>query len=112
MNTIRDYTEAIRTRVCTECLLPSGMGLCGTGSPEECPLNKFLPQAIDAVNLGKSKSILEYFRSLHKREASNGVDDRIISNEEALWFEEFLPLIEVAVGEATSKGWKRVDRFH
>ncbi len=113
MNTIRDYTEAIRSRVCTECLLPSGMGLCGTGSPEECPLNSFLPRAIDAVNLGKSKSIVEFFKSLHVRDESNRNDDRVVSSEEARWLEEFLPLIEVAVEEVKAKGrTKKMDRIH
>lgn len=112
MNTIRDYSESIRTRVCTECLLPAGTGLCGTGSPEQCPLNKFLPRAIDAVNLRKSTSILEYFRSLHKRDASNGEDGMVISDEEALWFREFLPFIEAAVEEVASKAWMRFNREH
>lgn len=112
MNTLRIHTEAIRTRVCTECLLPSGMGLCGTGAPEDCPLNRFLPRAIDAVIRGEEKSILDYFKSLHRSDAPEDSDDRVVTHEEALWLEEFLPLIEVAVEESGNRDAKRSERFH
>ncbi len=107
MNTMNEYEEAVRTAVCTECIYPTGMGMCGCGQWKECPLNRFLPQAIDAVNAGRSASLIEYFREFleatHSSESERQEGNRMPPTD-AAWFERFLPLIAVAVEEVRSRG--------
>ncbi|HEX9615161.1 MAG TPA: hypothetical protein VGA55_06625 [Bacteroidota bacterium] len=100
MKRMTEYEEAVRTAVCTECLYPSGIGNCGCGQWKECPLNKFLPQAIDAVMTGKSASLVEYFRQFladMKLRRGEGSEAEGMPREEAEWFEKYLPVIAEAV---------------
>lgn len=102
MNRMNEYEEAIRTAVCTECIHPSGTGLCGTGQWKDCPLNKFLPQAIDAVNAGRSASLIDYFMELLEATLHNESElpeGSRMPAEDVAWFERFLPLIAEVVGE-------------
>ena len=99
MNKMTSIEEAVRTVVCTECLSPAGIGKCGCGEWKECPLNKFLPQALDAVLTGKSPSLVEYFRhflaDMKARRSEIPATGRI-PEEDLEWFERFLPIIAEA----------------
>jgi len=108
---MNEYEEAVRTAVCTECIYPTGIGPCGHGQWKECPLNRFLPQAIDAVNAGRSASLIEYFREF--LEATRGEEsERHEGNRmppgDAAWFDRFLPLIAQAVDEVKSRNLARL----
>lgn len=95
-----EVEEAIRTAVCTDCLYPTGIDPCGCGQWRDCPLNRFLPQAIDAVNAGKSPSLIDYFRGLllaTRDQASELFEGSRMPAEDAAWFERFLPVIAEAV---------------
>lgn len=111
MNTLNEFEEAVRTTVCTECLSPAGIGPCGHGQWKECPLNRFLPQAIDAVNAGRSPSLLEYFREFLEAtqgEESERHEGTRMPPEDAAWFDRFLPLIAEAVEEVKSRKLERL----
>ena len=100
MKQMNAVEEAVRTAVCTECIYPTGIGPCGCGQWKECPLNRFLPQAIDAVNAGKSPSLIEYFKGLllaTRDQASELFEGSRMPAEDAEWFERFLPVIAEAV---------------
>ncbi len=102
MKRMTEYEEAIRTAVCTDCIYPSGIGMCGCGQWKECPLNRFLPQAIDAVTSGKSASLVDYFKDflaeMRTRESELPESSRM-PPEDREWFERFLPVITQAVEE-------------
>lgn len=106
MKPMTEYEEAIRTAVCTDCIYPSGIGMCGCGQWKECPLNKFLPQAIDAVTSGKSASLVDYFKDflseMGTREAELPEASRMPAEDRA-WFERFLPVITQAVEEVKAR---------
>ena len=106
MKALSEYEEAVRTIVCTECIYPTGIGICGCGQWKDCPLNRFLPQAIDAVNAGRSPSLLEYFTEF-LRVTRDGAGELPEGNrmppEDAAWFDRFLPLIAEAVEEVKSR---------
>lgn len=104
MNQLQAHEEAIRSQVCADCIYPSGSGICGTGRSEDCPLNTLLPRAVKAVKNGRSASILEYFRSLRvARENRNGNIDTLISQDDAQWLKNSLPLIAAAVEDADGR---------
>lgn len=102
MKQMTNFEEAVRTAVCAECLYPAGIGKCGCGEWKECPLNKFLPQALDAVMSGKSASLVEYFRQflseMKARQAEIPPEERM-PQEDLDWFERFLPVIAGAVDD-------------
>ncbi|MBI2619227.1 MAG: hypothetical protein HYW57_04030 [Ignavibacteriales bacterium] len=106
MKTMTEYEEAVRTAVCTDCIYPSGIGMCGCGQWKECPLNKFLPQAIDAVTSGKSASLVDYFKGflaeMRIREAELSEGNRMPPGDRE-WFERFLPVITEAVEEIKAR---------
>lgn len=108
MNAMNEYEEAVRTAVCTECIYPTGIGPCGCGRDrwKDCPLNRFLPQAIDAVNAGRSASLMEYLREF--LEATRGGESERhegtrMPPDDAAWFDRFLPLIAEAIEEVKSR---------
>ncbi|MBI4418770.1 MAG: hypothetical protein HY563_08330 [Ignavibacteriales bacterium] len=106
MKHMSEVEEAIRTAVCTECLYPSGMGMCGCGEWKDCPLNRFLPQALDAVMAGKSPSLVEYFQQfLRDMEMRRGeiAETEQIPREDVDWFNQFLPVIAQAVEELKAR---------
>jgi hypothetical protein len=112
MNSMNFFEEAVRTAVCTECLSPAGIGPCGHGQWKECPLNRFLPQAIDAVNAGRNSSLLEYFREFlesMRGEESERHEGTRMPPEDAEWFDRFLPLIAAAVEEVKSRKLARIN---
>ena len=94
------HEETIRTLVCSECIYPSGSGICGTGEWQDCPLNKFLPRAFDAVEQKKAKTLVEYFDLLMKRIPAKKTGDVTVTAEDARWVEQHLPLIALAEEEA------------
>ncbi len=101
MKQLQAHEEAIRSQVCTECLSPSGSGMCGSGNSRECPLNRLLPRAVEAVRSGRSTTIVEFLLSLKPSSGlSNGSKDTIISPDEAEWLKRSFPLIKNAVEEA------------
>lgn len=106
MKPMNVYEEAVRTAVCTECLYPTGRGICGCGQWKECPLNRFLPQAIDAVNAGRSTSLMDYFREFleatRDTESEHHEGNRM-PPEDAAWFDRFLPLIAEAVEDVRTR---------
>jgi hypothetical protein len=108
MKRMSEVEEAIRTAVCTECLYPSGMGMCGCGEWKDCPLNRFLPQALDAVLVGKSPSLVEYFqqflRDMEMRKGETAEAEQI-PQEDVDWFSQFLPVIAQAVEESKARDW-------
>jgi|GEM_PF-3229253 len=106
MKRMSDMEEAVRTAVCTECLYPSGMGVCGCGEWKDCPLNRFLPQALDAVLTGKSPSLVAYFQQfLSEMESRRGETSLAeqIPGEDLDWFMKFLPVIAQAVEELKAR---------
>ena len=104
MDRVLAHEEAIRSQVCADCIYPTGSGICGEGHAERCPLNRLLPRAVDAVRMGKSRSILDYFKSLHTDGGrANGTRDRLVSPEEAEWLIDALPLIVAAVDEIDTR---------
>jgi hypothetical protein len=117
MKSMTRFEEAVRTAVCSECLYPSGIGKCGCGEWKECPLNKFLPQALDAVMTGKSPSLVEYFRQfladMKARQSEASAAERMPEDDLA-WFERFLPIIAEAVDELKLQQLASVHRssFH
>ncbi|GJQ21046.1 MAG: hypothetical protein HBSIN02_14010 [Bacteroidia bacterium] len=106
MKRMSDMEAAVRTAVCTDCLYPSGMGVCGSGDWKDCPLNRFLPQALDAVLTGKSPSLVAYFQQfLSEMESRKGEASEAeqIPGEDMDWFSKFLPVIAEAVEELKAK---------
>lgn len=106
MKRMSQVEEAVRTAVCTECLYPSGMGMCGCGEWKDCPLNRFLPQALDAVLSGKSPSLVSYFqeflRAMERRTGeASGAEQ--LPREDADWFATYLPVIARAVEELKAR---------
>lgn len=95
--------ETIRTLVCSECIYPSGSGICGTGEWQDCPLNKFLPRAIEAVEQKKTPTLVQYFEQLMKRIPARKTGDITVTEEDAKWVEQHLPLIAMAEEEANQK---------
>ena len=112
---MREYEEAVRTAVCTECIYPRGIGICGEGRWKECPLNKFLPQAIDAVNAGRSASLVEYLKEflqeMQDTESERSEGSRM-PPEDAAWFDRFLPLIAQAVEDVKARKLVRPSKPH
>jgi len=103
MKQMSAHEETIRTMVCSECIYPSGSGICGTGEWQDCPLNKFLPRALEAVEQGKAGTIVEYFERLMKRIPEKKTGNVTATLEDARWVEQHLPLIAVAEEEAERK---------
>ena len=106
MKLMNEVEEAVRTAVCADCLSPGGIGPCGCGQWKDCPLNRFLPQAIDAVNAGKSPSLIDYFRGLllsTKDQAGELFEGSRMPANDAEWFERFLPVIAEAVEDVKGR---------
>lgn len=103
MKQMSAHEEVIRALVCSECIYPSGTGICGTGAWLDCPLNKFLPRALDAVERGKARTIVEYFDRVMKRIPVRKTGDVTATAEDAQWVAQHLPLIAQAEEEANRK---------
>src|SRR3989304_6833021 len=111
MNHMNEYEEAVRTAVCTDCIYPTGIGPCGCGQWKDCPLNRFLPQAIDAVNAGRSASLMEYFKEFleaTRAGESERHEGTRMPPDDAAWFDRFLPLITEAVEKVKTRRLARL----
>lgn len=63
---LKAYEEAISAQVCTRCLERTGRAICGTGSWDDCALNRFLPEIVSVVNSVQSDSVHDSVHDLHK----------------------------------------------
>ncbi len=61
---MNEYEEAIRRRVCAQCLYESGQGICGTGQTEQCLLNHGLPEIVETVQGIVIRSLDDYMKAV------------------------------------------------
>jgi hypothetical protein len=107
MTLINEYVEAIRTRVCVECIYRTGRGICGDGRWEDCALNRYLSDVIDVVNTVKEKNAEASMAEFHRRicdrckAATGGVC--AIRTEAECALERYFPQIVEAVCEVDAR---------
>lgn len=111
MQIVNEFEEVIRTRVCMQCIERTGMGICGMGNSDECPLNQHMPGIIKAVQSVSTGVPEDYVAALHleicghSKEVPASTD--ILEEELMVALDNHLPIIIEAIDEAIARREKR-----
>lgn len=104
MDVMDVFEELIRTRVCVRCIERTGMGICGMGKSDECPLNQHMPNILKAVRSVTTGVPEDYLSALHLeicRQSKEIPGTAGILEEELMTaLDNHLPLIMEAIDEA------------
>jgi hypothetical protein len=103
MVTMQMYEEAIRSRVCAQCIERTGRGVCGTDAWDECALNRHLPEIVEIVRTLGSDSLHDYVHELHNVvcvSCKDNLDGRCSLREhQTCALDQYFPLVVQAVRE-------------
>jgi hypothetical protein len=106
-----ELEELIRTRVCMECIDRTGMGICGMGRVDECPLNRFMPQIVKAVKSVQTEKMDDYVIALHTelcgRPKEVPASISTLAEEVEMVLDHHLPMLFDAIEEVHAKRAKR-----
>lgn len=105
------FEEVIRTRVCVQCIERTGMGICGMGKSDECPLNQHMPGIIKAVKNVTTGIPEDYIAALHLEICGQSkeipANSAILEEELMVALDSHLPLIMEAIDEANTRRRKQ-----
>lgn len=111
MHAMDEFEEVIRTRVCIQCIERTGMGICGMGKSDDCPLNRHMPGIVKAVKSVQTGTPDDYIAALHQEicgQAKEIPSSSAVLEEELMFaLENHLPLILEAIDEANVRRRKR-----
>lgn len=107
MTNIDNYEEAIRTRVCVQCIERTGRGICGMGKADECALNQFMPSLIKVANTIEAGSFDDYISAIHTEIVGQSQEIPAslwtMEQEVELSLAPYLPLIIEAIAEVNQR---------
>jgi len=106
-----EFEEVIRTSVCTECIDRTGMGICGMGRADECPLNQFMPRIVKAVKSVQTGKMDDYIVALHAELCGHAKEVpasvSVLAEEVEMVLDHHLPMVLDAIDEVNAKRAKR-----
>ncbi|MEX0737351.1 MAG: hypothetical protein WD182_07925 [Bacteroidota bacterium] len=105
------FEEVIRTRVCVRCIERTGIGICGMGKSDECPLNQHMTGIMKAVKSVTTGIPEEYLAALHLEICGQSKEipatSAILEEELMVALDNHLPLIMEAIDETNRRRKQR-----
>jgi hypothetical protein len=102
----RIYEEAIRTKVCSDCIMRTGKGICGSGKWMDCALNEYMAGILRVVTTVRSDSAEEYLQAFRSEVCSEcrDIDGKCrLAEGPQCALEDHFPLVIEAVWDVDTR---------